>query len=530
MKTPMRMLLLLIIGALLIFNGSSLRKSSDADKSAELIDETLPPSMQVASIALGPMKGLLADILWWRSERLQDNHEFFEAMQLAEWMTSLQPTYPSVWGYQGFNLAFNISHNFSSVDDRWKWIHAGIKLLRDRGMSYIPDWNNNKELRYELMNIFARKMQGLSDPEARRLRDLWTLETLAYFPTGSRQEIELLAAAPRNAELLMKDEGIRKLVEGLKKTDKEFIKMIQENPPTLKDLKADIPQNKTFNNAIILAMRYAQRYRIKRDLNLDMDRVIIADDRFGPLDWRTHEAQIMYWGLEDEFEEYSLKGVNYAHFVREAMISSFFNGRVVMSENKDYFMRSQNLAILAKVHDYFDYILFDALKPNTSEWHKVNNLHKSFIEKAIIITYTYNQKKASKELFDIFQNDYMKDKKVSFEQFMIRGFTKSLQGGTKTAKKGFVESIVFDAFRNAFTGEWDRYHGLIKKAKLIHRAYQLKHDGVTARQLPPFLEIVKSAKSQYEARTGKALSNLNEIEKKAEAYKNPKEISIGGQH
>ena len=47
-----------------------------------------------------------------------ENKEFFESIQLADWLTALQPTYPSVWEYQAFNLAFNISKNFSNVDER----------------------------------------------------------------------------------------------------------------------------------------------------------------------------------------------------------------------------------------------------------------------------------------------------------------------------------------------------------------------------------------------------------------------------
>ena len=99
----------------------------------------IPASMQLTSVALGPMKGLLVDVLWWRAERLQRRRQFFEALQLSEWMTAIQPTYSSVWTYQAFNLSFNIAYIFNNVDDRWKWIMSGFKLLRDKGLEYIPD-------------------------------------------------------------------------------------------------------------------------------------------------------------------------------------------------------------------------------------------------------------------------------------------------------------------------------------------------------------------------------------------------------
>ena len=108
---------------LLIISWRKLKKA--ADNKTGIITNDLPASMQVAAVALGPLKGLIVDILWWRSERMLENKEFFESQQLSEWITSLQPTYPSVWNYQGFNLAFNISHNFSNEEERWEWIHEG---------------------------------------------------------------------------------------------------------------------------------------------------------------------------------------------------------------------------------------------------------------------------------------------------------------------------------------------------------------------------------------------------------------------
>ena len=91
----------------------------------------------------------------------------------------------------------------------------------------------------------------------------------------------------------MKNVDIQALAKSLNKTDKQFIEMIRVSPPSPKNFKADIPENRLYNKTIRLMMRYVQRQRIKKELNLDMDKVIKTDDRFGPLDWRTHEAQIM---------------------------------------------------------------------------------------------------------------------------------------------------------------------------------------------------------------------------------------------
>ena len=62
-------------------------------------------------------------------------------------------------------------------------------------------------------------------------------------------------------------------------------------------------------------------------------------------------------------------------------------------------MRTHNLKMLPKIHEFFDFSL-SGLKRKSPEWNRVNMIHKEFLEKAIVLTYTYNQPEASEELFE----------------------------------------------------------------------------------------------------------------------------------
>jgi hypothetical protein len=525
-KTPIRLFMIVVFAVLLVLNNRQMKQSKFNTSNVEILKD-LPPSLQVTSVALGPMKGLLADIIWWRAERMQENKEFFESMQLTEWMTSLQPTYPSVWAYQGFNLSFNVSYNFSNTDERWKWVYAGIELMRDRGLKYIPDWEANRAIRFEIVNIFARKMSGLSDKESRRFQDLWTLEMLKYFDSGDAEELEEIYEAHKSVDELLKDEDVIQLMQTFNMNVETFKNKILSQAPNLTSLKPDEDQYKQFNRAIMKIHRFDQRRRIGIELNMDVDKIYQVDQDFGPLDWRTHQAQIVYWGMETKQENFKNGGVNYSHYVRNAMLSSFYDGRVLFSEKKDYFMRTQNIEMLPRIHAYFDFALGN-LEYGTKEYRRVDAVHKDFLEKAIVICYTYNQLEAAHDLFDHYE-DYMEEegKVLTFEQFIVRGMQTSLKSQNYKTRRSFIESILTRAFEDAAMGEWDKYHGYLNLARLVHRMHQKQFAGQEAKQLPALKQLFKAAKKSYALKTKKSDEEITDLENNAKQYKIPQKLSTG---
>ena len=522
-KTWFRLFLIAVCAVLLIFNGKNIRERQAQGQSAVVVENDIPPSMQVASVAMGPLKGLLVDVLWWRSERMMEDKEFFEALQLSEWITSLQPTYPSVWSYQGFNLAFNVSHNFSDHEERWNWIHEGIKLLRDKGLRYNKDWAHNRDIRFELVHIFYRKIEGMSDTEARKFQDKWTLEMLKYFDRGNRDELIEIASAPKDMERLFMDVDVKKLALQFKERGDDLKTTIEIKPPGYGSLLKDTPENESYNSAILKIIYFLKRRTIETELNMDVERMLKIDEQYGPFDWRTHQAQVIYWGAEEDYSQFKLMGTNYSEFVRAAMLSSFYNGRVLFSEKRDYFNKTHNIEILPKLHNFFDFLLYESgLDEESKEFKRIDRIHQDFLERAIIITYTYNQIEASKELFEHYELYLPDDHGITFEQYVINGFSRSLKMENKGAQRSFIESIFHKAYQDASRGEWDRYHGYIRIAKLIHRAHQLKNKDIPAKQLPPLKDIADTAKKLYLESTGKKSDDLKKLESRASEFSTPK--------
>src|SRR5437016_5873072 len=91
----------------------------------------MPPVLAFTTVALGGFRGLIANALWIRADDLQKSDKCFEAVQLADCITKLDPHYVQVWTVEAWNMAYNISVKFPKPEDRWRWVRRGIELLRD---------------------------------------------------------------------------------------------------------------------------------------------------------------------------------------------------------------------------------------------------------------------------------------------------------------------------------------------------------------------------------------------------------------
>ncbi|MBC8378090.1 MAG: hypothetical protein H8E62_02860, partial [Planctomycetes bacterium] len=102
--------------------------------------ENAPPSLAFATVAMGAFRGLVVDILWMRADNLKQEGKFFDAKQLAEWITLLQPRFAPVWDYHAWNMAYNISVAIPNTqpEDRWRWVRNGYELLRDKAIVKNP--------------------------------------------------------------------------------------------------------------------------------------------------------------------------------------------------------------------------------------------------------------------------------------------------------------------------------------------------------------------------------------------------------
>ena len=129
-----------------------------------------PAAAEGLLAALGGLRSIVSEAIWMRADRLQREGQFVELAQLASTLTKLEPHEPEVWSFAAWNLAYNISIMMPTPEDRWRWVHAAIRLLRDKGLALNP---LESELYRELAWMFELKLGTDLDSAAGVYREKW---------------------------------------------------------------------------------------------------------------------------------------------------------------------------------------------------------------------------------------------------------------------------------------------------------------------------------------------------------------------
>jgi hypothetical protein len=288
----------------------------------------VPPDVALLSAVLGPFRGLAVDVLWYRANQRKEQGKYFEANQLSQWITKLQPRFAQVWAFHAWNMAYNISVATHTPDERWDWVNKGIALLRDEG---IPNNPRSIRLYRELGWIFFHKLGQSSDEMhwyyKRRMAEEWhAIAGTSADGNTTKQVLEafkLIVDAPLNeSELVEKDPAsaalLKKLRDALPEKDLEILRSAVRLKSYADSLGGD-PEPKVMRllltnagqkypeefdkltrdpkNAETLAklLSYLRRRAIVWDYHMDPALMYEYMELFGPLDWRHPSAHGLYW-------------------------------------------------------------------------------------------------------------------------------------------------------------------------------------------------------------------------------------------
>lgn len=167
--------------------------------------------VEFASVALGGFRGVLADMLWIRAGRMQEERRFVELVQLSDWVSELEPRNEEVWIFQAWNMAYNVSFLLHRPDDRWRWVRNGIALLRDRGIPLNP---RSPALLQALGWFFQHKIGMDADEASPWYRTAWAREIGGYLGLdGSAPPEDSFAAEELAGQFRMDARTMRELEE-----------------------------------------------------------------------------------------------------------------------------------------------------------------------------------------------------------------------------------------------------------------------------------------------------------------------------
>lgn len=121
----------------------------------EDVTENLPPELALTQAGLASFRGIAIDLLWLRAYQMERQGQYWDAQQLADWITQLQPRSAKVWAFRAWNMTYNLSVATHTPEERWMWVRAGIDMLRDRGLRVNP---NSANLCRELSWMILHKL------------------------------------------------------------------------------------------------------------------------------------------------------------------------------------------------------------------------------------------------------------------------------------------------------------------------------------------------------------------------------------
>lgn len=155
-KIPFFLLIVILFLLLVPLQARINRLRVEKDLVETNIFEATTPSDVWGTLLLAGFRGIAVDILWIRAMNLQQEGKFFELVSLYKLILDLQPHFLQVWAYSAWNMAYNISHDCETLQEKWTWIQKGISLLEKGIKRNSKDWR----LYFELGWIYFHKCEA----------------------------------------------------------------------------------------------------------------------------------------------------------------------------------------------------------------------------------------------------------------------------------------------------------------------------------------------------------------------------------
>ena len=288
------------------------------------------PPFVVLGTAMGAVRGIIVDYLWIKVNIMQQKGLFYEVMADAALITKIQPRFPAVWAFHGHNMAYNISVATHTKEERWEWVNAGIRLVRNEGLRHNP---NDLVLHKELAFWFAHKIEGVSDDAHLYYKTEFCREWhfLLGEPPDDYQEriawIKRVADAPETLpEAQERTPGVEALVERLRGAlapheqrfrfalDKRFLRAYAEwqavnesSYVRMMGLQGRVARNEFFRAfddvagdpdlqpAWATLISHVRKRVLVDEYNMDPQLMYEYTRDLGPIDWRHGQAHALYW-------------------------------------------------------------------------------------------------------------------------------------------------------------------------------------------------------------------------------------------
>ncbi|OGV47298.1 MAG: hypothetical protein A2017_09070 [Lentisphaerae bacterium GWF2_44_16] len=476
-----------------------------------------PPIVAFTTVALGSFRGILADLLWLRSITLQDEGNYFEMVQLASWITKLQPRFAGATAYLAWNMAYNISVTCSSFEDRWRWVQRGIELIRDEAIQYNPA---DPLLYKEIGWIYQHKVGNIMDDANLYYKNQMAISLMKAFG-GPEPDWKKLAAAPGNEKDFLEKFPPEDLFwKALKGSGFNTVAKLEE----IFRKEGQLPEafTKILNNSAKaeLISDYFRASWLRSVFKLDPSLIYRINQKYGKLDWRLPEAHAIYWaelGLEKCPKN---ADISLERMISQSLKDAFMSGKLLMVDKNNF----QSIITVPNME------LADAVKRTYEEAYEKNksNSFKSalenFMKDAIVIFYNFgNYSKAQEYLGDL-RKEYPGHHlyRLPLDNFVLREWSEDVQSSTPKQANDIISGLIFRSCYYLAYGDATAALAHEKLARLVYNRYQKDQSASLKRTgLAPFNQLKDKVTQACLKNFPPALAELLKAQLKIEQTKTP---------
>jgi hypothetical protein len=471
--------------------------------------ENAPPSLAFATVALGAFRGLLVNILWIRADNLKQEGKFFDAKQLAEWITTLQPRFAAVWDFHAWNMAYNISVAIPNTqpEERWRWVRNGYELLRDRAIPLNP---KSIILYRSLAWIFQHKIGDIADDCHRYYKMELALSMRAILGQEPDNALfEQLAAAPKTLDEALTQPQVGELLAALRQADPAFENRdkvadnylaLRRNPARFSKEAFAVIDNWRDSKALQTLDYFARAFKLRNEWKFDIDFMIDLNKQFGPvniedpnqtypLNWEHPAAHAIYWGalglkVAGRPDQYRIDEKNTDRIVFHSLQMLYRQGRIVLyEEDKDWGTAVYLLPDL-RMFDVCNrvwqeiiqkYEEFEGGNPKA-----VRGGHKNFLENAVLMFYQAGHTRKAVQIYRQLQTQHRVDEQgfvrteyqvpmITFVRSRLKQELESI--GIQDAME-FIISVLRESYFRYALYEDDEAAGRENLAREVYELYQ----------------------------------------------------------
>jgi hypothetical protein len=124
------LVIVLLFGAMFPYGAWLAEEKKRKDLGEAAIGQIDTGSFMMKLFLLGGFRGIVANYLWIRADENKRDHDWDRLKANVDLITKLQPHFLSIWTFQGWNLAYNVSVEWDAPEDKYEWIKQGIKFVQ----------------------------------------------------------------------------------------------------------------------------------------------------------------------------------------------------------------------------------------------------------------------------------------------------------------------------------------------------------------------------------------------------------------